>query len=56
MGKGKGGNEGYVCVIKPGRVIFELEGVPEDIARKAFQNAHHKLPLNNHVISRESDL
>jgi large subunit ribosomal protein L16 len=56
MGKGKGGNEGYVCVIKPGRVIFELEGVSEEIARKAFQNAHHKLPLNTHVISRESEL
>jgi large subunit ribosomal protein L16 len=56
MGKGKGGNEGYVCVIKPGRVIFELEGVPEELARKAFRNAHHKLPLNTHVISRESEL
>lgn len=56
MGKGKGGNEGFVCVVKPGRVIFELEGVPEELARKAFRNAHHKLPLRTQVISRESAL
>ena len=56
MGKGKGGNEGYVAVIKPGRVMFELEGVDEALARKAFTNAHHKLPLNTQVISRESAL
>lgn len=54
MGKGKGGNEGYVAVIKPGRVMFELEGVDEKLARKAFTNAHHKLPINTQVISRES--
>jgi len=53
MGKGKGGNEGYVCVIKPGRVMFELAGVPEELARKAFRNAHHKLPVRTQVISRE---
>lgn len=53
MGKGKGGNEGYVAVIKPGRVMFELEGVDETLAKKAFTNAHHKLPLNTQVISRE---
>ncbi len=53
MGKGKGGNEGYVCVVKPGRVMFELEGVPEELARKAFTNAHHKLPVKTQMISRE---
>lgn len=53
MGKGKGGNEGFVAVIKPGRVIFELEGVSEEIAREAFTRAHHKLPLNTQIISRE---
>ena len=53
MGKGKGGNEGYVAVVKPGRVMFELEGVDEALAKKAFTNAHHKLPLNTQVISRE---
>lgn len=54
MGKGKGANEGYVAVIKPGRVMFELEGVDEELARKAFTNAHHKLPLHTQIISRES--
>jgi large subunit ribosomal protein L16 len=56
MGKGKGGNEGFVCVIRPGRVMFELEGVSEELARKAFRNAHHKLPLKTQVISREPAL
>jgi large subunit ribosomal protein L16 len=54
MGKGKGGNEGYVAVVKPGRVIFEVEGVPEELARTAFLRAHHKLPIKTHLIPRES--
>ena len=53
MGKGKGANEGYVCVVKRGRVIFELEGVPEALAREAFTRAHHKLPIRTQMISRE---
>jgi large subunit ribosomal protein L16 len=53
MGKGKGGNEGYVAVVKRGRVMFELEGVPEELAKKAFTNAHHKLPVNTQMIVRE---
>ena len=53
MGKGKGGNEGFVAVVKPGRVMFELEGVNENLARKAFRNAHHKLPIKTQVIPRE---
>ncbi len=53
MGKGKGGNEGYVAVIKPGRIMFELEGVDLELARKAFTNAHHKLPIKTQVVSRE---
>lgn len=53
MGKGKGATEGYICVVKPGRVMFELEGVSEELARKAFTNAHHKLPVNTQMISRE---
>ena len=56
MGKGKGGNEGFVAVVKPGRVIFELEGVPRELANKAFRLAHHKLPLKTHIISRETDV
>jgi large subunit ribosomal protein L16 len=54
MGKGKGGNEGYVAVVKPGRVIFEVEGVNEELARSAFLRAHHKLPIRTHLIPRES--
>jgi large subunit ribosomal protein L16 len=53
MGKGKGGNEGYVAVVKPGRVLFEVEGVTEDLARSAFLRAHHKLPIKTHLIPRE---
>jgi large subunit ribosomal protein L16 len=54
MGKGKGGNEGYVAVVKPGRVIFEVEGVTEELARSAFLRAHHKLPIKTHLIPREA--
>ena len=53
MGKGKGANEGYVAVVKPGRVLFELEGVDEKLAREAFTHAHHKLPIKTQIISRE---
>lgn len=53
MGKGKGGNEGFVAVVKPGRVLFEVEGVDEATAREAFTRAHHKLALRTQVISRE---
>jgi len=53
MGKGKGGTEGYICKVRPGRVMFELEGVSEELARKAFTNAHHKLPVKTQMVSRE---
>ncbi len=53
MGKGKGNVEHYVAVVKPGRVMFELEGVSEQLARKAFRNAHHKLPVKTQLIPRE---
>jgi large subunit ribosomal protein L16 len=56
MGKGKGGNEGFVAVIKPGRVMFEIEGVPAELAQAAFIRAHHKLPIRTHMISREPAL
>ena len=56
MGSGKGGVEGWVAVVRPGRVIFEVEGVPEEIARTAFTRAHHKLPIKTHMISREAVL
>ena len=56
MGTGKGGVEGWVAVVRPGRVIFELEGVPEDVARTAFTRAHHKLSVKTHIIKRSSIL
>jgi large subunit ribosomal protein L16 len=56
MGKGKGGNEGYVCVVRPGRVMFELEGVDAVLAKQAFTNAHHKLPIRTQMIAREAAL
>ena len=56
MGTGKGGVEGWVAVVRPGRVIFEVEGVPLEIAQEAFHRAHHKLTVNTQLISRESPL
>jgi large subunit ribosomal protein L16 len=52
MGSGKGGVEGYVCVVKPGRVLFELSGVPEKLAREAFALASSKLPIHTKVLVR----
>ena len=45
MGSGKGAPEGWVAVVKPGRVMFEIAGVPEEVAREAFRLASHKLPV-----------
>ncbi|MBT5775071.1 MAG: 50S ribosomal protein L16 [Dehalococcoidia bacterium] len=53
MGKGKGATDRWVAVVKRGRVIFEVAGVPEEAAREAFRRAHHKLPVKTKVISRE---
>ena len=52
MGKGKGPPEGWVAVVKPGRVMVELSGVPEDTAREAFRRAGHKLPNKTKVVKR----
>ena len=54
MGKGKGDPEFWVDVIKPGRILYELEGVPEIIAKDAMNLAAHKLPIKTKFISRES--
>ncbi len=54
MGSGKGNPEGWVAVVKPGRVMFELTGVPEDVAREAMRLAGHKLPIKSRFIKRES--
>lgn len=53
MGKGKGAPEFWVAVIKPGRVLFEIEGVNEDLAKEAFRRAASKLPLKTRFVSRE---
>ena len=52
MGSGKGSPEYWVAVVKPGRVMFEIAGVPEDIAREALRLASHKLPLKTKIISK----
>lgn len=53
MGSGKGNPEFWVAVVKPGRVMFELAGVPEDLAREAMRKAGHKLPIKTRFVSRE---
>lgn len=52
MGKGKGMPEYWVCVVKRGRILFELEGVHEDVAREALRLAAHKLPFSTKFVSR----
>lgn len=52
MGKGKGAPEMHVAVVKPGHVLFELGGVPEDVAREAFRLAGHKLPVQCTFVTR----
>jgi large subunit ribosomal protein L16 len=53
MGTGKGNPEFWVAVVKPGRILYELEGVPEEVAREALRLAGHKLPVDTRVIKRE---
>ena len=52
MGKGKGAPEQWVAVVRPGRMLFEVEGVPEDLARSAMRLAAQKLPLPTKFVSR----
>lgn len=52
MGKGKGAPEGWVAVVKPGRVLFEMEGVNEELAREAMRLAAQKLPIKTKFVSR----
>ena len=56
MGSGKGSPEGWVAVIKPGRVMFELAGVPEPLAKEALRLAGNKLSVKTKVVKREADL
>ena len=53
MGSGKGAPEYWVAVVKPGRVMFEIGGVPEDVAREALRLAGHKLPIKTKCVKRE---
>lgn len=54
MGSGKGAPEYWVAVVKPGRVLFEIGGIPEETAREALRLAAHKLPIKTKLIKRES--
>jgi large subunit ribosomal protein L16 len=56
MGKGKGGPEYWVAVIKPGRMLYELDGVPEAIARAAMERAAHKLPIGTRFVVRSTEV
>ena len=56
MGKGKGAPEYWVAVVKPGRVMFEIEGVSEDVAREALRLAAQKLPVQTKFVRRESEV
>jgi len=56
MGSGKGSPEGWVAVIKPGRVMFELAGVPEPLAKEALRLAGQKLSVRTKVVTREDEL
>ena len=56
MGKGKGAPEYWVAVVKPGRVMFEIEGVSEDVAREALRLAAQKLPVQTKFVKRESEV
>ena len=53
MGKGKGNPEHWVAVVKPGRILFELRGVPGELAKEAMRLAQHKLPIKTRFISRD---
>ena len=55
MGSGKGNPEAWVAVVKPGRVMFEIAGVPEEVAREALRLAINKLPIKCKIISRETE-
>ncbi len=53
MGKGKGSPEFWVAVVKPGRILYEIEGVSEEVAKEAFRRASHKLPIKTKFVTRE---
>jgi len=56
MGKGKGSVDHWVAVVKPGRMMFEVAGVPDDICREALKRASYKLPIRTQIVSREGGI
>jgi len=56
MGKGKGAPEGWVAVVKPGRILYELEGVPEEVAAEAMRLASYKMPIKTRFLSRHDEM
>ena len=55
MGSGKGSPEYWVAVVKPGRIVFEIAGVSEEVAREALRLASHKLPIKTKIVKREAE-
>ncbi|MEM9556505.1 MAG: 50S ribosomal protein L16 [Acidobacteriota bacterium] len=55
MGKGKGNPEGWVAVVKPGRILYELEGVPHALGKRAMELAAHKLPIRTKFVARHPE-
>jgi large subunit ribosomal protein L16 len=53
MGKGKGNPEGFVARVKPGRILFEIAGIDEEMAKKALESASHKLPLKTKIVQMD---
>ena len=53
MGKGKGSPDEWVCVVRPGRILYEMEGVDDEVAQEAFRLAAHKLPVKCRVVRRK---
>lgn len=56
MGKGKGNPEAWVSRVRRGRILYEIEGVPQEVAEEAFRLASHKLPMTTRVVSREDSI
>ena len=56
MGSGKGNPEYWVAVVKPGRVMFEIAGIPEETAKEALRLAMHKLPIKTKFVSKENEI
>ena len=56
MGKGKGNIEYYVCRVKPGRIIFEIDGVSDVVAKEAFDRASSKLPIKTKIVKRNMNI